>query len=101
MADDGWGGGGAVHIPSILISSAQGEKLKRAVQNGEEVIVELAWDIPTSNVVAIDFWMSSGNREAMKFLSEFKEYVDAEASGTVYAALPHLRTTAELEQPLL
>jgi hypothetical protein len=76
MADDGWGGGERVKIPSILISSAQGEKIKKAIRNGEEVIVELAWDIPTSNVVAIDFWMSSGNREAMKFLSEFKEYVD-------------------------
>jgi hypothetical protein len=76
MADDGWGGGDRVNIPSILISKAHGEKMKKAIQNGEEVIVELAWDIPTSNVVAIDFWMSSGNREAMEFLSEFKEYVD-------------------------
>jgi hypothetical protein len=77
MADDGWGGGDNVKIPSVLISSGQGEKMKKAIQNGEEVIVELAWDIPTSNVVAIDFWMSSGNVEAMKFLAELKDYVDA------------------------
>jgi hypothetical protein len=77
MADDGWGGGNRVRIPSIMISSAEGKVLKEAVLDGRtEVIVELAWDVPVSNVVSIDFWMSSGNREAQNFLDLFKPYVD-------------------------
>merc|ERR1719262_698377 len=71
MADDGWGN--SVKIPSVLVSKDDGQKLIDAVvSNQDPVIVELAWDIPQSEVVLADFWMSSGSREASEFLTKFK-----------------------------
>jgi hypothetical protein len=74
MADDGWGGQ-MTKIPSILISGAEGDKIKNSVLAGEEVLVELAWDIPMQNVANLDFWHSSGSREANEFLVEIADYV--------------------------
>ena len=51
------------------------------VGSPSEVIVELAWDIPMSNVVSIDFWMSSGDQEAADFLASMKPFVDEMKSG--------------------
>lgn len=36
-----------------------------------QVIVELAWDVPTDHIVTLDLWMSSASRESQKFLREF------------------------------
>jgi hypothetical protein len=74
MADDGWGGQ-MTKIPSILISGKEGDILKNAVLAGEEVLVELAWDVPMQNVAHLDFWHSSGSREASEFLGEIADYV--------------------------
>jgi len=70
VPDDGYGS--AVHIPSVLISSGEGQRLLESMRHGI-VIVELAWDIPRAQVVLVDFWMSSGSRESMDFLERFKE----------------------------
>jgi len=53
-----------------LISRTEGEKLIAAVTRSQ-VIIELAWDVPTNHVVVTDLWMSSGSRESMKFLKDF------------------------------
>jgi len=70
LGDDGWGQ--EVKIPSILVSGATGRMLFAAMRQ-ETVIVELRWDIPQSEVVSVDFWWSSGAREAQEFLQRFKE----------------------------
>jgi len=68
VADDGFGN--KIHIPSVLISKYDGRKLIQAVRR-TQVVVELAWDLPTNHVVNTDLWMSSASQESLKFLKEF------------------------------
>lgn len=68
VADDGYGK--TIDIPSLLVSKEDGEKLIRAA-NTSQVLVELAWDVPTNHVVVMDLWMSSASRESQRFLKEF------------------------------
>jgi len=70
LGDDG--SGQEVTIPSILVSKATGEKLFAAMRQ-DTVVVELAWDIPQSEVVSVDFWWSSGEKDAQEFLQRFQE----------------------------
>lgn len=70
VADDGFGGN--IHIPSVLVSKEDGKRLIAAVlRRKAEVIVELAWDLPTNHVVNTDLWMSAASMESLKFLKEF------------------------------
>lgn len=70
VADDGYGDG--IHIPSVLISKEDGRKLLAAVRQPQvQVVVELAWDLPTDHVVTMDMWMSSASIESNKFLKDF------------------------------
>jgi len=68
VGNDGFGD--RIHIPSILISKKDGNRLIDAAKRST-VIVELAWDLPTDHVVSTDMWMSSASRESLKFLKEF------------------------------
>jgi len=68
VADDGFGN--KINIPSVLISKVEGRKLIQAVRR-TQVVVELAWDLPTNHVVNVDLWMSSASRESLRFLKEF------------------------------
>jgi len=70
VADDGFGA--AVSIPSVLISQYDGEALIAAAKH-EDAIVELAWDIPTDDVVALDFWMNSAAPDSQNFLKTFTD----------------------------
>jgi len=87
LGDDGWGS--EVRIPSILVSRAVGDELLAVISHSdkEEVVVELAWDIPQSQVVSVDFWWSSGARGAEEFLKHFKDY--AEVLGHSMQFAPH------------
>merc|ERR1712137_428119 len=69
VGNDGYGD--SIDIPSVLISKADGGPLIEAASKMDQVIVELAWDVPTNHVVQMDLWMSSGSMESMHFLSEF------------------------------
>jgi len=70
VADDGHGN--KIHIPSVLIAKTEGQKLiNQAVKSSSKVIVELAWDLPTSHHVVVDLWMSSASLESLNFLREF------------------------------
>jgi len=71
VADDGYGG--SIHVPSILVSKSDGNKLIRAVKASalSPVVVELAWDLPMDTVVTMDLWMSSASHESNIFLKEF------------------------------
>jgi hypothetical protein len=69
VADDGYGVN--VRIPSILITSKEGQHLIDAALNRyEDVMVELAWDLPTAHVVRFDLWVHPGGSD---FLDDFKE----------------------------
>lgn len=70
VADDGFGG--RIKIPSILISKSDGEPLIAAAKH-EDVIVELAWDIPRGKVVALDLWMNSAAQDSQTFLKQFTD----------------------------
>lgn len=70
VGNDGWGDN--IDIPSILVTKASGEPLINAAQDlKQEVIIELAWDIPTNHVVLLDLWMSSASTESQRFLRDF------------------------------
>lgn len=73
-----------IHIPSVLIPREQGEKLIAAITayqttgtgenpnaSDKEVVVMLLWDIPRSEYVSVDFWMSSAATDTAFFLSQF------------------------------
>eukprot|EP00420_Gonyaulax_spinifera_P031742 CAMPEP_0197887670 /NCGR_PEP_ID=MMETSP1439-20131203/19544_1 /TAXON_ID=66791 /ORGANISM="Gonyaulax spinifera, Strain CCMP409" /LENGTH=481 /DNA_ID=CAMNT_0043507521 /DNA_START=25 /DNA_END=1470 /DNA_ORIENTATION=- len=68
VADDGTGDN--IRIPSIMISKEDGNTLIEATKRSQ-VIVELAWNLPTNKVVKTDLWMSSGSSLSMKFLKDF------------------------------
>lgn len=68
IGDDGYGD--QVHIPSLLISKVEGEKLIDAAK-ASRVVVELAWDVPLNHVVNLDMWMSSGSKHSAEFLKGF------------------------------
>lgn len=68
VADDGFGD--RIKIPSILISKYDGEPLIAAAKH-EDVIVELAWDVPQDEVVVIDLWMNSAAQDSQDFLKRF------------------------------
>jgi len=68
VADDGYGE--SIRIPSVLISKDDGRPLIEAAKR-QQVIVELAWNLPTNHVVRVDLWMSAASRESLKFLKEF------------------------------
>lgn len=72
VADDGYGD--TVDIPSLLISRQDGQQLiDYAVMTNNQVIVEMAWDVPTNHVVIVDLWMSSASHETQRFLQEFSK----------------------------
>jgi len=70
--DGGDGEGIDIQIPSILVSQKTGDELELTMQS-RSVVVELAWDIPRSQIVTADFWRSSGSKEAVEFLTRFKD----------------------------
>lgn len=70
VADDGYGN--TISIPSILISKQDGQPLIDEIKKKQnEVIVELAWEVPIDHTVQVDMWMSAGSHESQKFLKEF------------------------------
>eukprot|EP00929_Paragymnodinium_shiwhaense_P053176 TRINITY_DN26620_c0_g1_i1.p1 TRINITY_DN26620_c0_g1~~TRINITY_DN26620_c0_g1_i1.p1 ORF type:complete len:546 (+),score=148.81 TRINITY_DN26620_c0_g1_i1:150-1640(+) len=68
VADDGYGQN--IDVPSMLISKEEGQKLIDGAKKSQ-VIVELAWDVPTNHVVLMDLWMSAGSRESLQFMKDF------------------------------
>lgn len=69
VADDGYGS--TIEIPSMLVAKEEGNKLINAAIGGQQIIMELAWDVPTDHVVRVDLWMSSASRESAHFLQQF------------------------------
>jgi len=59
-----------VRIPSVLIAKKEGNALISALEK-EDVIVELAWNLPTNHVVKVDLWLSSASSESVMFLKDF------------------------------
>lgn len=93
-----------IHIPSILIARAEGEQLLAAVNkaNGashhgdgeqsaqhteDQVVVMLLWDIPRSDFVSMDFWMSSAATDTSFFMSQFAPF--ATELGSLLKFSPH------------
>lgn len=68
--------GTEARIPTVLIGHKDGQKLIKALEQ-DEVILQLAWGIPRSQVVVADFWMSSGSVDSNYFLERFKGSAEA------------------------
>jgi len=86
VADDGYGD--TVDIPSLLISRQDGQQLiDFAKTTNNQVIVEMAWDVPTNHVVIVDLWMSSASRESQRFLKDFS--VKRKALNEAIKFVPH------------
>ena len=77
-----------IHIPSVLISREQGERLISAITDSgrdevgasstdRQVVAMLLWDIPRSDFVNVDFWMSSAATDTTYFMSQFEPYATA------------------------
>mmetsp|Transcript_8103 Transcript_8103/g.19274 ORF Transcript_8103/g.19274 Transcript_8103/m.19274 type:complete len:499 (-) Transcript_8103:102-1598(-) len=79
MGDDGWGN--EVTIPSILVSYQDGRQLQEAAQdqrdNNRDAMIKLEWDVPQSHDAVVDFWTSSGSREAAAFLTAFRPFAES------------------------
>lgn len=74
MANDGYGE--LVKIPSVFVSYDEGKLLKEQIianRNDGGVIAEMAWNVPSNDVVIMDLWMSPDYVEAQQFLIDFKE----------------------------
>jgi len=64
-----------IHIPTLLISFQDGDRLVKALQEGQEdVNIELHWDIPQDVVTTLDYWFSAADPEANAFLTEFRPF---------------------------
>lgn len=87
MASDGTGE--EIHIPSVLIAADQGEILFDAMKAslGGDILAMLLWDLPRTDFVAFDFWMSTGASDAMGFLAAAR--APMEALGTKVQFVPH------------
>lgn len=72
-ADNGWGN--TVRVPSLLVTSGDGEQLIDAVEGSlGDVVVELAWDLPKDNVVTMDYWFAPSHAASMRFLKAYAPY---------------------------
>ena len=72
MADNGTGGN--ISIPSFLISKADGEMLKRFLDNEEKkqhVEIKLSFDLDVHEKVDFKIFYSSGNKKIRLMLHEF------------------------------
>lgn len=85
-----------IHIPSILIARAEGERLLGAVKKttgetpsttDDQVVVMLLWDIPRSDYVSVDFWMSSAATDTSYFMAQFAPF--ATELGPLLKFSPH------------
>lgn len=87
VADDGTGGD--IRIPTILITKADGESLKaKAQSNGENVIAEFQWSVPSSDIASVHFWGDAGNLVSHIFYREFAPH--ALALGSHMEFTPHV-----------
>jgi len=88
MADDGTGD--RVSIPSVIISQADGEKIKAAIdQHASDVELEIKWGLPRPDGrVEWEMWTTADmtSREA-KFIRDFKEVARAFGNKTLFT--PH------------
>jgi hypothetical protein len=70
MADDGTGN--SIHIPSIFISKQSGDELKKLINDKKNVMVQMSWEVPTTDTtVEWEMWITS-NDDARNFKKNFK-----------------------------
>ena len=74
MADDG--SGSSIHIPSVFISKTDGQEMKDLIAAGKKVMVQMSWDVPTTETnIEWQYWMTS-NDDSKQFKHDFKPVVD-------------------------
>lgn len=84
LSDDG--NGSRVNIPSVLVEKNDGT----AMFNSEEIpLITMEWNLPQSSNqnLTIDFWLSSGSFEALKFLASIYPSLQALESSVLFR--PH------------
>lgn len=69
MANDGHGH--LISIPSIFISAKDGEKLKKTLEDCGSVILKMTFEVYTSKIANVTFWLNSNNRQSYIMLRDF------------------------------
>jgi hypothetical protein len=85
LGDDGFGD--SVSIPSMMVTYQDGEALRLEAEKGNQVIIELNWDMPQASRVLVDFWSSSASIEGQEFLKDF--YHSATRLSGFLSFVPH------------
>eukprot|EP00922_Rhytidocystis_sp_ex-Travisia-forbesii_P055015 GHVS01081486.1.p1 GENE.GHVS01081486.1~~GHVS01081486.1.p1 ORF type:complete len:550 (-),score=95.56 GHVS01081486.1:462-2060(-) len=84
MADDGHGK--TVDVPSMLLASEDGEKLKQAIMVSDHdypVVLELEWTLPVQFPVEVNLFTDASNSSANQFLHDYSKYA-LQLQGNVY-----------------
>lgn len=78
MSDDGTGSG--IRIPAVLISKADGEKLRnflinkpKELANQAALSVEFTMQNANDKTVKYEIWYTSANDKALDFIKNFKD----------------------------
>jgi hypothetical protein len=92
--------GDTVKIPSLLISFADGEKIKKYLKRNSDIINGKIGPFPTLKIsfemtrpddrVEYDVWFSSAETKALKFMNDLRQYNDKLHSKVLFT--PHYVT---------
>jgi hypothetical protein len=91
MSNDGHGH--LIDIPSVFISSFDGEKIIKTYKNCQNsLIFKIYFDVYTSDVVNITFWLDVTHRESFITIRDFyrdyydviKKYLDVSVKYDIY-----------------
>lgn len=73
MGDDGTGTG--IRIPSMLISSEDGSILREFAKTKVGATLSAEFNVKALvDIVDVELWFSSNNKEALNFIKEFDQY---------------------------
>lgn len=74
MADDGRGR--LIHIPSLFINFADGNKLIEMLRKNITVKLHMKLEVNVTNKAEVRFWLSASSRQTYILMREFKPYYD-------------------------
>mmetsp|Transcript_34167 Transcript_34167/g.48555 ORF Transcript_34167/g.48555 Transcript_34167/m.48555 type:complete len:589 (+) Transcript_34167:2-1768(+) len=83
MRDDG--SGADIVIPSVLLYKEDADLIKKELMSNHMVRIEMAWPLPTTNIVKYDLWTTPTN---VDFLREFRDAAVALADRAHFT--PHM-----------
>lgn len=80
--------GRLTHVPTVMVTKKDGEKLIKFLMKGATIKGELDWDMPSNGVAVIDYWFDAIQHSDM-FLEEFVPFALGLAHNVEF--FPHYR----------